>query len=257
MKMTLKNKIIFISMILLLIASFGLMISNPFQNELITDAIVRTLYSIIILEIIWSLDIPIFHKQPSHHRMSALFMIIPALLVTINNFPWLAFFKGYTTLNQSATDIFYFIFYCISVGLFEELIFRGLILSWLLDYFKSKKFPILKAMLLSSLLFAFLHIFNLFSGASPMTTLLQISYTFLTGLLWSAIFILTKQLIYPIILHAGYNIAGLLFPTLGTITGQFDIWTIWITIIIGVFTGLYYLYLILKKEKIWFSNKGL
>lgn len=244
-----KNKWTLGVMIVVFMVAIAMIIIKPIENNLLMDTIIRLLYSLIICLIIYELRFKLFSKEVSHIK-KIIFFSLPALLISINNFPWIAYINQQTEYHATTTDFYYFILSCIAIGMFEELMFRGLILNVLLDYLKDKKHGMMMAMLISSFLFGFIHIFNIFSGASVTSTLLQVSYSFLTGLLWSAVFILTKQIIIVIILHASYNFFGLLFPTLGIVRNQFDIFTILLTIIVSILVSLFYLYFILKLKPI-------
>ncbi len=228
----------------LLIASFLFIFFNNLTNQSLVDTIVRLLYSGIIFTIILSLKFDILKC----HRHHLFLLAIPALLISINNFPFIAFFNHQTTLTASQQDIYYFLLQCLTVGLFEELVFRGLVLSWLLSYLKHKKYYIWKSIIISSLLFGLMHVFNVFSGAGLSATLLQVVYTTLTGMMWAAVLILTKNIWIVVSLHTLYNMSGLFFPTLGQVTGQWDIWTVTITIIISLGALLFYMYHIVKMK---------
>lgn len=236
------NTRIILVVVILLIIDMLFMFYNNFENKVLSDSIVRLLYSVVIIIMIYAFKFNLL--KPRSYK--AMIFALPALLVAINNFPFVAYLSGNTTFNSSTTDVYYFILQVISTGLFEELIFRGLFLYWMLDLFKDKKHAILKAMIISSLIFGFVHLFNIFAGASIPMTLLQMLYSTLTGLMWSATLILTRNIWLTALMHAIYNFAGLFFPTLGSVTGQWDIWTVTITIVLSISVAFFYLYHILK-----------
>ena len=96
------------------------------------------------------------------------------------------------------------IFECLSVGILEELLFRYIVFDYLLN--TSKKFK--KSILLTSFLFAIFHVSNLFFGSSLYSTIIQIEFAFLLGLLLQLIFIKTKNLIIVNSIHAVINFFG-------------------------------------------------
>ncbi|MEN8078756.1 CPBP family intramembrane glutamic endopeptidase [Clostridioides difficile] len=110
-------------------------------------------------------------------------------------------------IMPSKTIVSYFIITNISIGFFEEIIFRGLTLNLLIN--SNKNYSIKKAIFISSLLFGLIHFINLFS--SPyliLGTLSQVIYTFCLGILLSSIYIKSRNIFIPIFLHAFFNITG-------------------------------------------------
>jgi membrane protease YdiL (CAAX protease family) len=100
------------------------------------------------------------------------------LIIAIDNFQFCAYFNGKMQLvYDKPTDIMLFGLYCLSVGLFEECLFRGLVFGILADVFPQNKKGFLLTYFVSSLLFGAMHIFNGISGA----TIMQVGYSVLTG----------------------------------------------------------------------------
>ncbi len=252
MKRLPKDKLLFFSMLFLLSCAFVLLKLTIFNNVLLTESVARLIYGVVIILMIYGLQYRLLTFD-FHRTFLNILIVLPALLISINNFPISAYFNGRTEIT-STTSIQTFLLQCISIGFFEELVFRGLILSLLLNYLKEKKHYILKAMMISSLVFGFMHLFNLFFEAGLTATLLQVVYTTLTGLLWAAIFIITKNILYPIILHVIYNFLGLLYPTLGSVTNQFDTVTIIVTALLSLMVGCFYMYHILNIENVTFKK---
>ena len=63
--------------------------------------------------------------------------LIPCFIIAVDNFQFYAFFQGKMELiNTHPLDFLLFIGYCLSVGVFEECIFRGVVFSLLADYFQ-------------------------------------------------------------------------------------------------------------------------
>ena len=66
--------------------------------------------------------------------------LIPCLIIAIDNFQFSSYFHGNMELvNNEPLDFLLFGGYCLSVGLFEECIFRGVIFSVLAGYFSKDK----------------------------------------------------------------------------------------------------------------------
>ena len=171
--------------------------------------------------------------------------LIPCLIVAIDNFQFSAYFQGKMQLvHDRPTDVLLFGVYCLTVGLFEECIFRGVIFSVLAGCFPQNKKGFLLTYILSSCVFGFAHLLNGFS----MATVLQVGYSILMGGLFAFCLIKTKNVLCCAVTHALYNFCGLLFSsyengTIGLGSGVvFDVGTIITMAIVGVAIGLLVLY---------------
>lgn len=167
------------------------------------------------------------------------------LLVAVNNFPFISYFNGNTSPLKPTCfwDVLLFAVHCISVGVLEECIFRGLIFACLAETFPKNRNGLIKTFFLSSIIFGFSHLLNLFAGAGIGETLLQVGYSVLTGGLFAFAFIKTKNILCPAFLHAVYNFCGLLLSKKGLGSGVvFDVPTVILTAAIAVLAGVYVLY---------------
>ena len=140
--------------------------------------------------------------------------IVIAFAVACNNLPILSLLQGRAYLTAPFSDILLFACGCLSVALFEELLFRGLLFPLLLRHFPDTRGGRLLALLLSSAAFALLHLLNL-PAAGP-AALLQVGYSFLIGCLTAVLFLLGRGLLLPVLFHALYNFCGMLVPNCGT-----------------------------------------
>lgn len=140
--------------------------------------------------------------------------IVIAFAVACNNLPILSLLQGSAYLTAPLPDILLFACGCLSVALFEELLFRGLLFPLLLRHFPDTRGGRLLALLLSSAAFALLHLLNL-PAAGP-AALLQVGYSFLIGCLTAVLFLLGRGLLLPVLFHALYNFCGMLVPNCGT-----------------------------------------
>ncbi|HPG42719.1 MAG TPA: CPBP family intramembrane metalloprotease [Acholeplasmataceae bacterium] len=178
----------------------------------------------------------------------SLLVMLPAFLISINNFPISAFLQGRTELNEPVYRIFLFFIECLSIGFFEEILFRGILLFVLLDIFSNRKYGVLLAIVFSSLIFGSLHILNVFEGASMNVIIEQIGYSFLMGMLWAVMYLKTKNVWLVMLLHATYNFFGQVMFELGTVNNRFDTVTVVITIILAIGVAVYSV-LLLKGMK--------
>ncbi len=104
------------------------------------------------------------------------------------------------------------LFRCISVGTLEEFFSRYLIFVYFLEKFKRYT----PSIFFVSLIFALLHISNLFFGSDLYSFIYQIEIAFIIGLILQYIFLKTNNLIIVITIHTLINFFGT-YRTLGSI----------------------------------------
>ncbi|MDL2246383.1 CPBP family intramembrane metalloprotease [Methanobrevibacter sp. OttesenSCG-928-K11] len=105
------------------------------------------------------------------------------------------------------------VIYCISIGLWEETLCRGLFLTNMLKKWGNTKKGIIKSIVLSSMIFGILHIISAING-NLISSLIQVAYASIMGILLAVIYIKTKSLWSAIILHIILNFAAYLMPFL-------------------------------------------
>ena len=150
---------------------------------------------------------PLFAKQPV--RGSWWMWIAPALIVAtivlrVFGIEWSEYSAG-VILATFVAGLF--------VGISEELLTRGLAVTLL----RRHGYNEWVVAVLSSLIFALLHIANLLSGQSIVTVLPTVGFTFGFGLMMYLTLRVTGNLIWPILLHA------LTDPTTILATGGIDV----------------------------------
>ena len=172
----------------------------------------------------------------SRVKAKGLLLVIPALIVAVNNFPIIGAINGNVMFFGDAEYTALFVVDCLFIGAFEELVFRGVIFPLIFIKFKAKKRAAFIAAAISSAVFAITHLINLFAGAGVVSTLLQVGYSFLIGGLCALSVLKTGSVIPAIIIHFIYDLGGLiLVPEYCVAQGfQWDTLTIVITSVIGV-----------------------
>lgn len=179
-----------------------------------------------------------------------LLYLIPCIIIAIDNFQWSSYINGNMELvHKEGIDFLLFGLYCLSVGLFEECIFRGVIFSVLAGCFTQDKKGLWKSYVLSSVIFGAAHLFNGFS----LGTLLQVGYTILTGGLFGFVLLKTKNILCCGVIHGLYNFCGLLFETeqrLGLGNGVvFDMGTVITMLIVCISLGLLILWWVFRYSE--------
>ena len=208
------------------------------RQNLFEKALQYLLCSVAAICLVLYLDIKLFSKP------TRWLTLIPCLIIAIDNFPFISYFNGNMEIvKKEAIEIFLFVCYCFGVGIFEECVFRGIVFSVFAERLPNDKKGFLLTYLLSSVCFGFAHLFNLFSGAGIIPTLLQVGYTTLTGGLFAFALIQTKNLLCCGFLHGIYNFCGLLLSEQGLGNGiVFDMGTTVMMAIVSVLVGIYVLY---------------
>ena len=93
-----------------------------------------------------------------------------------------------------------------AVGLFEEVLMRGIVLNTLLNKKGAERKDVLKACWISSALFGAMHLANILAQAGFIETIGQVIYAAFMGMYFAAVYIRSKSLWAPIILHAAFDL---------------------------------------------------
>ena len=179
---------------------------------------------------------------------SRIYCFFIALVVSINNFPFSAYFKGVSAITQrNAAYAAVFIANCLLTAFFEELLFRGMLFNALYES-SSKTFKgVFRSIIISSVVFGAAHFLNLLGGAAFLPTLAQAGYTTLIGALCAFLLFKTRNVIFPCLMHAVYNVCGLILTGEGLGNGVvFDTTTIVVTTVIGIAVGVFALVSLIK-----------
>ena len=133
----------------------------------------------------------------------------------------------------------------LSPGICEEILFRGILISYLMKFFRNSK-NIYIILIFSALIFGLSHITNVFMGAPLDSSLFQAFYTFSMGIILGAVYLRTGNIWIPIIFHSLIDIIGISFFNSQSMIIQtgfvLDIVSI-LTIIVSIICivlGLYY-----------------
>lgn len=97
---------------------------------------------------------------------------------------------------------------CLSVGLLEEFVWRGIILNGFLSAWKDKKNGIYLAVLITSLCFGLCHYMNLLAGQDFAGTTKQVISAVCMGVFLSALYLQTNRLVFPILVHGLCNFSN-------------------------------------------------
>ncbi len=234
--------------VIILLTFFKLdFIANLKDREMITNTLLRLSISLFFIFLLIKENYKSLFKFDKKAKI--LFIIFPALLISINNFPISAYFNKRASLNGGFYQVILFFIESFSVGLLEELLFRGIVIALLGQLLKEGKNKVIYLLILSSVIFSLFHLANLIDGAVVGDVLLQLGYTFLLGLLWGLIYIKTNNLWLVIILHSLYNFFGEVMFYLGTVNNRWDITTLVLTICLSLVTFIHGIYIFINERK--------
>ncbi len=225
------------------------LLADEFRNRMLVKILSQGCGAAAAILLMRRLDIRLFG------RVENLIYLLPCLLVAVDNFQWCALLGDKMQLvRKEFLDFFLFFVYCMSVGLFEELIFRGIFFSLLASRFENNEKGLWLTYLFSSVIFGVAHLFNGLSLGS----LLQVGYTILTGGLFAFCLLKTKNLLCCAGVHGLYNFCGLLYANEYLGNGVvFDVGTVVTMLIVSVSVGLFVLYKVWKypseeREELYF-----
>ncbi len=201
--------------------------------QLFCETLPRLMIAAFLLVSLWG-------KPPCVFGRKALFAFVwslPCFAVALANFPFSALITGAARIER--LDLLWiFLIKCFTVALVEELFFRALLLPFLREKFKNIKGEFFLSVLLSAALFSLIHILNLFSGASLGTTMSQMGYTFLLGVMFGVMVCITENVWACVGVHFLFDVGGLLVSDLGA--GPFHDTIFWIlTAVAGILCAIY------------------
>ena len=135
-------------------------------------------------------------------------------------------------------------------GLFEEVLFRGLVLKILLKKTGGTKNGIIGAFVISATLFGIVHSVNLFWEA-PLTVFSSVVFATGGGFFLGAIYLRTKTLIAPILLHGLFNLSSMIWwaftPNGPTSTSETTLADFLVTFLIAVLPLVIASFVLLRK----------
>ena len=239
---------LFVSLILLMIAVeiFNMIFKNDsIEYNLIYNILTRAIGAAVCIVLMSYCSL--LHLFSSFGKLKDILLIIPCCLIAINNFPFISVVNNAVTLETKWYYILFFGIQCLLVGLFEETAFRGCVFVLLLEKRHKTRKDIFFSIVLSSLIFGGIHIVNLLVGAGIVPVALQLGYSFLIGAMCAVVLLVTKKIWLPILIHAVFNFAGGLIPTLG----HGEIWnmpTIILTVVVSVLVAVYTVALFIKLD---------
>lgn len=157
------------------------------------SAIINTIFSILLIILMKLLKRIKYYGLTKVINPKKYLYFIPLLLIVSVNL-W----KG-ININNSLSEIIFYILTMINIGFLEEIIFRGFLFRMM------EKENVQIAIIVSAISFGIGHIINLLNGADLLPTLMQVCYASSIGYLFVIIFYKSKSIIPCIITHSLVN----------------------------------------------------
>ena len=155
--------------------------------------IINTIFSIVLIIFIMLLNRVTYYGLIKIKNLKKYLYFIPlGLIISVN------LWNG-ININNSISEIIFYILNMINIGFIEEIIFRGFLFKMM------EKDNVKFAIIVSSVTFGIGHIINLLNGADLIPTLMQICYAISIGYLFVIIFYKSKSLVPCIITHSLVN----------------------------------------------------
>ena len=173
-------------------------VTNSFcmQNFGLTDyrsVVMNFILSLVVILFIVKNKLGEYYGLTKFPKFKPFIYFIPLLILMSVNL-W-----GGVHINNTLSEIIFYILSMICVGFLEEIIFRGFLFKMMAKDNENT------AIIVSSLTFGIGHIINVFNGAELIPTLIQVCYAIAVGYLFVIIFQKGKSLWPCIIAHAVIN----------------------------------------------------
>lgn len=216
-------------------------LSSPPASVSIDAIITRTLGAVAAACLL-----PIFgYRIFGRPTLKSLLAVIPCFVAVVCNPPLIGLFAGDATITYDAPSYFIlFALECLATGMFEELLFRGMLFPAILENRRSSSKKIFLSVIISSAVFALAHLFNIFTS-SPAAIFMQIGYSFLIGGMCSFALMKTGNVLTCVLLHATFNFTGTLVERLGS-GGWGGLITLAIVLPVAAATAVYVVYSLVK-----------
>ena len=186
---------------------------------------------------------------------------LPAILVALNNLPFLSILSGEARVFGAWWQIGLLFLECMAVAFFEEMTFRSFVMLTVMEKRRASVKDIFVSIVISSAIFGLVHLINMFTS-SPIAVILQILYSFLIGAMCSVVLLYTRNIWICVLIHGLFNFMGDIIPSYGEGKIIWDhIPTIVITAILGVLAAIFYIAVFVKfraedTDLIYGSGKG-
>lgn len=208
------NMFIYFIFMLVIFALFQL--ASNYTNSFFFRIIGGSSYgSLVTIESIWALTIFVvmvlagntyIFRRRRVSIISSILLAIPPLIVSaiyMRNFIWDA-------IMYNSTDVLCIALYCLMIGIAEEFLCRGWILTEFIERYGNDRKHIRLSILASAIIFSLMHILNIFAGQDVFSTVMQVIQTLGLGYLLGVIFYRTRNIWSCVLIHAIFDFSIIL-----------------------------------------------
>jgi membrane protease YdiL (CAAX protease family) len=184
----------------------GALFSKDAWGRHLAEAIYRLVGILLVVLLLWQLDwLDAVGLTRLGHRQTWLRLLLLSIYVAaIAIYAYTGDFRFDLSNGRLAVTVALNMF---AVGLFEEIVFRGLVMYGLVRAWGSSTRGLVGSVLLAALFFGLAHLVNLLAGKPVASTLLQSLGAFTAGIYYGA-FVLSSGSLWPaIVLHGLENAA--------------------------------------------------
>lgn len=165
------------------------------------DIIMQSIWAVLVIIVVYTFKNDYIFKEEKEKTstglklgwplllIAAIYLILNIVVIIING----SEFNIPTILNLAT--------YCLLIGVVEEFLCRGWLLNEFLERFSNNKKNIILSIILSSIVFGFIHIFNIMAGQSLTDTIAQVIHATFLGIAFSLIYYKTKNIWSVVLIH--------------------------------------------------------
>lgn len=246
-------KMFIVFMILFFVQQFGIMILQSSFTYLKygPEISYQSIWAVLVVIIIFSFKNSYIFKEEREKTSTSIKLGWPLLVIAFIYLIINIIMGIVEGSNFNIPIILNLATYCLLIGIVEEFLCRGWLLNEFLERFSNSKKNIITSIILSSVIFGFIHIFNISAGQSLADTLVQVFNAVLLGAVFGLIYYKTKNIWSVVIIHAIWDFCLMIGESTffidcvpGTINSTIIIYLMIVTIIIALAGGLicYWLY---------------
>lgn len=182
--------------------SVGLLGSTPYEYDVAFFKLSLALLAILMMKTLYQGQF-CFHFRKDNF-LKALILQWPALLFVLANL----LSPGSLSENAIVPETLVMVLVANMItGFYEEVIMRGMLLGHMMEHWKNDDRKILKSVLTTSILFGLVHLGNLVQ-AGLISTLFQVCYATIFGLIFAVAYLRTKNLWACVLIHGLADVSG-------------------------------------------------
>ena len=246
---------------MLIINLYKIFIQNPlFHNDYSTGYLITMT---ILKAFLFALTLFLLNYEKirvSNFNKNKLILVIVALIVCFRVYQNVITKSAELKMDIDYSKLSYYTLHNLFIGLFEEFYFRVLVFTLLCSFYKKNLF---KISILTSLLFAAVHISNLILNSYTLSDeLFQVMFAFATGLFFQILFINSKNIYIPALIHFfidfNSNFSGKFFNVSSKeiYDDGFDYQTFWIVLVLIILSLVFAYFNLRKKDTSYFEIRN-